>query len=79
MTYDATAKKVKACKAKADAVFGVLAHDVDASEGDVAATVYVNGDFDKAKLSMGTPSDAGTVDDYFLSARNVGILFRDVK
>lgn len=77
MTYDAATKKVKACKLKADVVFGVLAQDVDATSEDVEAVVYLNGDFDKAKLSMGTPGDGGTVDDFFLSALNVGILFRE--
>ena len=75
VTYDAVGKTVKACKAKADPVFGILAEDVDATSAKVNARIYLSGAFNEEALSMGTPSDTGTVADYYLSARNVGIIF----
>ena len=63
--------KAKAIAQNTDAVFGVVAYDVDASEADV--TVYLNGDFNKAKI---TAANSVAVDDLFLSARNVGIILR---
>ena len=65
--------KAKAIAQNKDAVFGVVAYDVDASEADVPVTVYLNGDFNKAKI---TAANSVAVDDLFLSARNVGIILR---
>ena len=75
VTFDSSSKNLKACKAKADVVFGVLAEDVDATSAAVTAKVYLSGVFNEKALSMGTPSDAGTVADFYLSARAVGIIF----
>lgn len=65
--------KVKAISTKADAVFGVVAEDVDASSTDASVTVYLNGDFNKEAITV---ANSVAVDDLFLSARNVGIILR---
>ncbi|SPT67640.1 Uncharacterised protein [Anaerobiospirillum thomasii] len=75
VTYDAATKTVKACKLKADVVYGILAEDVDATSSKVYARIYLSGAFNEEALSMGTPGDSGKVADFYLSARNVGIIF----
>lgn len=65
--------KAKAIAAKTDAVFGIVAEDVDASSADAPVTVYLNGDFNKEQV---TAANSVAVDDLFLSARNVGIILR---
>lgn len=59
--------------AATDAVFGILAGDADASSAAVPVQVYVAGDFNKSLVDVGSL----TVDSFILSARNVGILFRE--
>lgn len=65
--------KVKAIATKTDAVFGVVADDVDASSEDATVTVFLNGDFNKEAI---TAANSVAVDDLFLSARNVDIILR---
>ncbi|MCP4936102.1 MAG: head decoration protein [bacterium] len=46
----------------------VLAVDVDASGGDVEASVYVSGGFDAAKLNFGVGIDAAATEKAFRAA-----------
>lgn len=73
--YDTTSKKIAPVKAKADEVFGVAGQDIEAEK---SGAVFLNGEFNESALSMGTPSDSGTVADFFLSARKVNIIFRKI-
>lgn len=74
--YDTSTKKVVPLKAKTDEVFGVVAEDIESGK---EGYVYLNGEFNKAALTIGTPTDGATVDDFFLSARKVNIILREVK
>lgn len=65
--------KIKAITTKEDAVFGIIVDDVDTSSEDAPVTVYLNGDFNKEAITV---ANSVAVDDLFLSARNVGIIFR---
>ncbi len=68
--------KVSAVATKTDSVFGILCEDVDASKADAPGVVYTNGDFNKDAVIIGTLTDEGTIDDFILAARNVGIFLR---
>lgn len=54
-------------------VFGILTDDVDASDADTEGVVYVNGDFNKAAVSVPSGVD---IEDFVKAARNVGIFLR---
>ncbi len=55
----------------------VLAHAVDASDGDVVAVAYFTGEFNQAALSFGGASD--TADDFRAAAMARGIFFKMVR
>lgn len=70
----------KACKTTTsgeattvDEVYAVLAEDVDATDGEKAAAVYLTGEFNANALTVGS----GDVADYKASARKVGIFIKN--
>lgn len=79
VTMDASTKTVKAVTAKTQAVFGVACEDVDASTKATGTVVYIEGEFNAKYIKLGTVSDSSTVADYVVSARNVGIILRNLQ
>ena len=58
-----------------DAVYAVLAQDVDATSAAVKAAVFLTGEFNEAAMIVDTANSA-TVADFKVSARNVGIFIK---
>lgn len=58
-----------------DEVYAVLAEDVDATSAAVSAPVYFTGEFNEDALSF-KEGNSGTLEDFRVSARKVGIFFR---
>lgn len=58
----------------AKTVYGILAHDVDATSGSTAGVVYLTGEFNKRALIFGGND---TADLHFDSARKNGLFFLD--
>lgn len=58
-----------------DEVYAVLAEDVDATSAAVTAPVYFTGEFNEAALNF-KAGNSGTLEDFRVSARKVGIFFR---
>lgn len=58
-----------------DAVYAVLAQDVDATSAAVKAAVFLTGEFNEAAMIVDTAKSA-TVADFKVSARNVGIFIK---
>lgn len=56
--------------------FAILAEDVDTTQGNKFASVYLSGEFNKDKVIV--PSD-GDIDDFIDLARNVGLYLKTVQ
>lgn len=65
----------KSAQDTSNAVYAVLASDVDATEKDMTVPVYYSGGFNTSKLTFG---DKDTYKDHKLSARKVAIFFNNV-
>lgn len=59
--------------ASGDEVYAVLAEDVDTTEGEVGAAVYLTGEFNSSALIF---KEGTTAEDMKVSARKVGIFFK---
>lgn len=58
----------------ANAVYGILAHEVDATTGIAGGVVYLTGEFNKRALIFGGND---TVEQHIDSARKLGLFFVD--
>lgn len=56
-------------------VYAVLAEATDATAADKVAPVYLTGEFNSAKLTVGA---GDTVADHVINARKVGLFFKSV-